>query len=81
MLSALADEGCLGGATGPLVVAATRRGIPAYRRDSEIRKGDATRRFGGLRGERVCYAFGHCLWLGTGQSWLSSYRPRRSWQA
>jgi cyanophycin synthetase len=34
-LAAHAYEVCLGGATGPLVAAARRRGIPAYRRDAE----------------------------------------------
>lgn len=34
-LVACAEEVCLGGATGPIVVAARQRGIPAYRRDAE----------------------------------------------
>jgi cyanophycin synthetase len=51
-LTVCAYDACLGGATGPIVAAAGRRGIPAYRLDSEslVQLGD------GVHQRRICTA-------------------------
>jgi cyanophycin synthetase len=51
-LATCAYDACLGGATGPIVAAARRRGIPAYRLDSEslVQLGD------GVHQRRICTA-------------------------